>query len=246
MSGPIKAASGSWLRTAAGNARVESGGVLRLSVLGCGEGESACAQVEDEGLNRGGERGWSPPLLLQARLRFCPAGGQLAGTAGLGFCSRRRGLSDRDGLRQLQWLWFYYVSPASAVSLLPGPPHGLKASALGQTGGSLAATAVAPLLQVRGTLAHHRLPAVEMSLSRSLMTGWHTVRLAWLPHVAVFSLDGQQVLQTRLVPTGPLFLLAWMDNVCVWLTEEGASEVGTEAVPEPQCLEISDLFVQRP
>ena len=66
MSGPILGGSEGWVRTAAGNARVETGGVLRLSVSRCAEGESARAQVEDEGLNRAGERGWWPPLLLQA------------------------------------------------------------------------------------------------------------------------------------------------------------------------------------
>ena len=78
------------------------------------------------------------------------------------------------------------------------------------------------------------------------MVGWHTYSLAWLSHVAVFAVDGRQVLQTRLVPTQPLVLLAWIDNRCLRLSEQGLVEVCSEAVPERQWLEISDLAIGRP
>ncbi|NMC48531.1 MAG: hypothetical protein GYA47_03735, partial [Desulfovibrio sp.] len=121
---------------------------------------------------------WQPPLLLQARLRFSHPAGQFAGTAGLGFWSGHS--------RRPQWLWFYYASPPAVFSLLPGPPHGLKASALAAKGGELAATAVVPLLKAPPGMVARPAPASEMTLNGRLLTGWHTYRIAWLANEALF------------------------------------------------------------
>ena len=73
-----------WVQLAVGRARVEWGERLRLVLSEARAGQLALAQVDDGTARPRGRYLWRPPLVLEARVRFSHAAGELLGTAGFG------------------------------------------------------------------------------------------------------------------------------------------------------------------
>ncbi len=239
-----------WAQVAIGRSRVEMANGLRLLLEEASTGQLALAQLDDY-VARPRERYlWRPPLVLETRARFSHPGGELQGTAGFGFWNNPAPLWGTRLEASPRWLWFYYASPASTLSLLPGPPNGFKAAVVhGGKAGGLAMTLFQALLKAPATgrrLAGTRLPAVEMTLNGDLMATWHTYRIAWLPSRIAFQVDGQAVLETGRVPPGPLAFVAWIDNNYAALDERGEMQLGHLAIGRPQWLELEYLSIRQP
>ncbi len=238
-----------WTRLAIGRSRVDLGGGLRLAIDEAREGQLALAQLDDHIARPRAGYLWQPPLVMEARARFCPGDGFL-GTAGFGFWNNPAPLWATRFEASPHWLWFYYASEQSTLSYLPGPPHGFKAAAVsGGRGGTLAMTLFAPLLKAPlagPRLGRTRLPADEMTLDRGLMGAWHTYRIAWLADRVAFQVDGTRVLETAHVAAGPLAFVAWADNAYAAPDARGEMQLGHLAVSQPQWLELEYLSIARP
>ncbi len=239
-----------WSRIAVGRAEVRLDGGLRLLLHGATEGHLALAQLDDYIPRSRRDYPWRPPLVVEARARFSHPGGEFAGMAGLGLWNNPAPLWGTRMEVRPNWVWFYYASPHSTLSLMPGPPHGFKAAVVyGRQGSPLAMTVCEALLKapVLGKrLRGSRLPALEMTLDKDLMADWHTYRIAWLPGQVAFQVDGYTVLETRHAPQGPLAFVAWVDNNYAALDAWGEVQLGHLAIDRPQWLELEYLSLAGP
>lgn len=239
-----------WSRTSIGRAQVELDGGLRLRVYEAAAGRLSLAQFDDCTCRPREGYLWTPPLLMEARACFSHPGGEFAGTAGFGFWNNPAPFWSTRVETAPRWVWFYYASPDSTFSLMPGPPHGFKAAVVhgGKAGrpatGLLGALLKAPPGVKAG--AATPLPTVEMTLAPELMAGWHTYRIAWLPDRIVFQVDGLPVLETRHVPAGPLAFVAWIDNNYAAFDAWGRMGSGQLAIDRPQWLALEALSFARP
>lgn len=239
-----------WSRIAVGAAEVQLDGRLRLLLRSAQTGGLALAQLDDYLIRPRQRYLWAPPLVVELRARFSHPGGHFLGTAGFGLWNNPAPLWSTGMEIRPNWIWFYYASPQSTLSLLPGPPHGFKAAAVcGGSGGRLAMTVNTALLKVPALcrrLGRNRLPALEMTLPNELMADWHDYRLAWLPGHVCFQVDGISVLETQYAPPGPLAFVAWVDNNYAAIDGRGALQVGHLAIEQPQWLELERLSLARP
>ncbi len=83
-----------------------------------------------------------------------------------------------------------------------------------------------------------QIKAAERLLSEVDLTAWHTYVIDWRPTLAVFTVDGREVLRANRPPTVPLGCTLWMDNNAA--SEQFGSDLGWDflTVPEEQWLEI--------
>lgn len=195
-----------------------------------------------------------PPQRLHLRARFSHSAGALKGTAGFGFWNHP---FTREGgvIEPPCNVWFFYSSPESDMQIVRGAPgHGFKAASLhtplppaDQRGIRAGLTKA---MMAAGNLAL-KLPGVSalaMAAARSIvraretlldldMTQWHRYELAWLPDVAVFRVDGEEVLRAP-SPRGPLGFVAWVDNYRAVATSSGEYTFSYVDVPEAQWMEL--------
>jgi hypothetical protein len=75
-------------------------------------------------------------------------------------------------------------------------------------------------------------------------TTWHSYSLQWGADRVDFQVDGQEVLQSRVAPHGPLGLVLWVDNQYAALTPEGKLGFGTLPNERAEWLEIEDFRVE--
>ncbi|MFN4294554.1 MAG: hypothetical protein ACK4JD_10515 [Thermoflexales bacterium] len=235
--------------------RVErAGDVLRLVIPPTTRAAYADAQLDDYEHALPRRFANRPPQRLRLRARFSHPAGALKGTAGFGFWNHP---FTRDGavLEPPCNVWFFYSSPESDMQIAPGAPgHGFKAASLrvplpfaerqGAWGG------LARAMVAAGNLAL-KLPGVSalaMAAARSVvqareallgldMTEWHCYELDWLPDVAVFRVDGVEVLRGP-SPRGPLGFVAWVDNYRAIAARSGEYAFAYVDVPEAQWLEL--------
>jgi hypothetical protein len=195
-----------------------------------------------------------PPQRLHLHARFSHPAGALKGTAGFGFWNHP---FTREGgvIEPPCNVWFFYSSPESDMQIVPGMPgHGFKAASLhtplppaDQRGVRAGLTKA---MMVAGNLAL-KLPGVSalaMAAARSIvrahealldldMTQWHRYELDWLPDVAVFRVDGEEVLRAP-SPRGPLGFVAWVDNYRAVAARSGEYAFAYVDVPEAQWMEL--------
>ncbi len=207
------------------------------------------AQIDDYSGRSAARYPWRPPLRMRVRARAshpaCPPDASetgtsqrfLRGTAGFGFWNYP--LTRAGGMPRLpDAVWFFYASPLSDMSLVPGVPgrgwkaqvvHSHRASSLVLGIPTLAAIARARLTGnvVPAARWVHRLTGARESLLDADLTAWHDYELEWLPDAARFSVDGAEVLIAPDPPPGPLGFVAWIDNQYAVATPRGALRFGT-------------------
>jgi hypothetical protein len=172
----------------------------------------------------------------------------LLGTAGLGFWNNFGPLwSDRMEINP-NWIWLYYASPQSNLSLTDGPVHGWKASIVkGGKGGRLTMAVTNWLMQfprIGKALSGIRMPAEEVSLDTVDFTVWHDLVLEWLPEQVRFELDGQTVMSAAVRLPAPMGFACWLDNNYASCDPAGDMQIGSLAIPEAQVLELSRIEIQ--
>lgn len=199
---------------------------------------------------------WHPPVSLSLQARASHA--LIPGTWGFGFWNDPFGVAYvKGGGLRLPTLpnaaWFFFASPENYLSLRDELP----------ANGALAATFSAPL---RHLLAATRLipilpfiflPPIARWMRRqargfirqdatSLVfnpTQWHGYQLQWKENEVIFALDGDIVLQTAVIPSGPLGLVLWIDNQFASLPPDGRLCFGTLPTRELAWVEIEGLEV---
>ncbi|MCL4507559.1 MAG: hypothetical protein M1434_03605 [Chloroflexi bacterium] len=161
-----------------------------------------------------------PPQRLHVRARFSHR--EPKGTAGFGFWNHP---FSREGavVEPPCNVWFFYSSAESDLRVTrDAPGHGFKAAMLNS--GSLPR----PIMVVAGQAFNIllKLPVIAnvmMSSARTAirakevllsvdMTLWHDYALEWLNDVAIFRVDGQEVLRAAHPPRQAMGFAAWVDN----------------------------------
>jgi hypothetical protein len=195
---------------------------------------------------------WRPPLRLAVRARFSHPAPELNGTSGFGFWNDPFEMGSGAVVAPPNALWFFCASPRSDMITAPGlPGHGFRAEMI--NGGSMPAWLMAignRLLELPGLtallyrFAQMRVSAGAVRLDPAEMQSWHEYGLHWSPSAAVFSVDGQVVLQTPRPPQVPLGFVAWMDNQLAVARPDGEFRFGLERVPGRQWLELDRVQIE--
>jgi len=239
-----------WVRFAVGRGEIERAPEMVLfSLEGAGAGELSDAEINDHRHHARENFPWTPPLSMEVRARFSHPAGELLGTAGFGFWNAPYDWEGGIGVPP-NWVWFFYASPPSDVSLTPGQPgNGWKAAMLnggkgmGPLMGLVDLVTRMPLTsRVFLGLAYRTLSMGDRLLDTD-MTGWHTYSLQWRREAALFQVDGREVYRVAKPPTLPLGFVAWMDNNCASMTPAGGLETRLLAVPHRQWLEIDYIEI---
>ncbi len=72
-------------------------------------------------------------------------------------------------------------------------------------------------------------------------TAWHAYEIDWQLDGVIFRLDGQEMLETKVNPKGPLGLVIWVDNQYASLPPDGRLGYGTLANEVSAWIEVGDL-----
>jgi hypothetical protein len=228
----------------------------RLEVPAGPAGNYRLAQLDDyAGLSRVNFLN-NPPLKLSLRAR---ASSQVApGTWGFGFWNDPFGMTLIRGTQfRLPVLpnavWFFFASSQNHISLhddLPG-------------NGQLYATFKSPArLPAKLALSIPLLPLVvippvarwlrkigsqyiqqDALLLNHDSTTWHLYEIEWRSDQVVCYLDGNPLLQTGVVPHGPLGLVVWIDNQYASLPPDGHVAYGTQANGQRAWIEVNSLHL---
>jgi hypothetical protein len=236
--------------------RLRDGGV-RLQIPAGPAGSYRLAQLDDYKMLPRRALLWQPPVRLQVRARASAT--DIPGTWGFGLWNNPLGIglfkgADRLRLPALpQAAWFFIAAPENYLSLhdeLPG--SGFLAATFSSRRPSVAqalgGAALLPFMMFRGAAGHLRQKAKQFVRqdSRQLRvdcTGWHSYQITWTAELVRFSVDGEQELETQIIPGGPLGLVLWVDNQYAAWTPTGQLSYGTLANPQPAWLELDELRV---
>jgi hypothetical protein len=226
----------------AGGGKIRSleGGVRRLAIP-AGEAETyRLAQLDDYSRVPRRHFPWAPPFSLQLEARVSSPG--IAGTWGFGLWNDPFSLgSFQAGADRLlpalpQAAWFFFASPPNYLSLRNDLPatgmlmavfHSLRLPSL------LLAPAVVALPLLAWKWAARRLRRLgsvfvrqDASLLERDLTQWHAYSIASTADRVVFSVDGDEVFQSGVVPQGRLGLVIWIDNQYAAFRPEGKVRYG--------------------
>jgi len=200
---------------------------------------------------------WRQPVDLSLRARASHP--HIPGTWGFGLWNDPFGVAFvKGGGLHLPVLpnaaWFFFASPENYLSLRDDLPAN---GALAATFSSprrlpLRAIGLAPLLPLisfppiacwfrRQAQRFINQDSVHLNVDT---TQWHQYRLSWGKDYVTFSLDGEVLLQTSVVPHGPLGLVLWIDNQYAVVSLERGFGFGVLATSEPQWLELRDLRLE--
>lgn len=237
-----------WNRLATGSAWVDESFGLRLKLAKAPAGKLSVAQVDDYINRPRADYCWLPPLILRLKARVTHPSGSLLGTAGFGFWNNMAPLWGTRMEVNPNWIWYYYASPQSTISLTNGPANGWKASAVyGGKGGERAMAAANAFMKIPllGRLVTGvRMPAREKALPDWDFTQWLDFEIHWLPESIHFRIDGEEVMAARVKVSVPLAFVAWIDNNFASVKPNGEFEVGNLAVEQEQSLLIQSLEIQ--
>ncbi len=236
-----------WNRLAAGSAWVEESFGLRLSLHDAPSSKLSVAQIDDYINRPRSDYLWLPPKIFRLKARVSHPAGELLGTAGFGFWNNMAPLWGTHMEVNPNWIWYYYASPQSTISLTNGIANGWKASAVyGGKGGERAMSAANTFMKIPllgRLLTGVRMPAKEKSLEEWDFTEWHEFEIHWLPESIHFRIDGEEVLAARVKVSVPLAFVAWIDNNYATVKPNGEFEVGYLAVSQEQSLMIQSLEI---
>jgi hypothetical protein len=142
--------------------------------------------------------------------------------------------------------WFFFASPYNYLSLRDDLP----------ADGPLAATfrssrlpaALLPLTVVGLPLLVARPSArlLRKIARRFVRQEWHTFVIDLNQERAFFQVDGEKMLETALVPLGPLGFVLWLDNQYAAFRPDGRVGFGSLENPQPAWIEISGLVLDNP
>lgn len=192
-----------------------------------------------------------PPLRLTVSAR---ADGDIQGTAGFGFWNHMYVPGER-GFRIPQAIWFFFGSPPNNIALAKGVVgYGWKAATFNaQRWKFYCLLPLAPIgfLLMRNKWLYDRLWGIgqsaigvsEVALETSLLSELHTYTIDWQVNGAIFSVDGQVVLEANSVPTKPLGFIAWVDNQYAIVTSQGRFGWGLLDVPQSQSLILQSIDI---
>ncbi|MCJ7667815.1 MAG: hypothetical protein MUP04_05990, partial [Anaerolineae bacterium] len=109
-----------WVRFAVGRGEIEYvPQTVLFSLEGARAEELSDAEINDHRHHARENFPWIPPLTMEVRARFSHPAGELLGTAGFGFWNAP--YDWEGGIRvPPNWVWFFYASPHSDISLTPG------------------------------------------------------------------------------------------------------------------------------
>jgi hypothetical protein len=225
---------------------------LRLQFDSANEDRYTDAEINDT-FPRKSSYVWKPPLRMIVKARMSHPSGTLQGTAGFGFWNAP--FSNHGIWRTLpKSVWFFYSSPKSNMSLVPGNPGwGWKAQVI-HTLRPEAALYALPLTLTMGYAkmsgnikpAHHfmkKFVGAEETILLADMTNWHTYTLDWLPEKAIFRVDNKKVFESSLSPSGSLCFVAWIDNWYAIATPKGELKFG-RCVSKSQWLDIDSIKIE--
>lgn len=236
-----------WNRLACGSSRVEEIHGLKLSIQNAPSGRLSVAQIDDYIDRPRADYLWLPPLIFKLKARVSHINGDLLGTAGFGFWNNMAPLWGSGMEVNPNWIWYYYASPQSTISLTNGLPNGWKASIVHGGGGgerSMAAANTFMKIPLLGRLLTGvRMPAREAPLNDWDFTGWHEFEIHWMPESIHFRIDGDEVLTARIKISIPLAFVAWIDNNYATVKPGGAFEVGYLEVEQEQSLLIQSIEI---
>jgi hypothetical protein len=237
-----------WNRLAFGASWVEENAGAQMIVSDAPAGSLSVAQIDDY-VNRPRRHYlWQPPLRLKTRIRASHPAGELMGTAGIGFWNNMMPLWGTRLEVNPNWIWFYYASPQSTISLTSGPTSGWKASVVyGGKGGCVSMAVGDWLMKVPGfgkLMSGVRFPASEASLDSCDFTHWHELQIDWMPDWISFIVDGVEVLRAQLSLNVPLAFVTWLDNNYAALDPSGNFDIGNLAVLHKQVLELAYVDIQ--
>ncbi|HEY1349637.1 MAG TPA: hypothetical protein VGF67_08445 [Ktedonobacteraceae bacterium] len=252
-----------WTSTTIGAGALEfASSCLRLSMPEAHQGTYTDAQIDDYGQLARAHFPWRPPLRMQVQARSSLPGATLTGTesseilrgtAGFGFWNYP--FSVRGDILMLpEAIWFFYASPPSNMALVPGLPgwgwkaqvvHAMRPGALLCAPPLLLSIALARLGGEARPAAHwlQRLSGAREAPLSVEMTSWHTYTLEWHSRLALFQVDGSEVLRVPRPPTRPLGFVAWLDNQFAVATPRGVLRFGTLS-SGPQWFEIAQLDIE--
>lgn len=195
-----------------------------------------------------------PPLKLSMRARSSSQ--VIPGTWGLGFWNDPFGMTLIRGTQfRLPVLpnaaWFFFASAQNYISLrddLPG--YGQIASTFKSQGRLPAKLALSipllplfllsPVARWLRKLARQYIHQDAVLLDHDSTT-WHLYEIEWQLEQVVCSLDGYPLLQTDIVPYGPLGLVIWIDNQYARLPPDGHAGYGTLVNEQESWIEVDML-----
>ncbi len=234
-------------------------GTWRLEIPADSQRGYRIAQLDDHGSRRRSDFRWQPPLQLSLQARV--SAHDLLGTWGFGLWNdpfslmiAYVGLGPR--LPTLpDAAWFFHASPQNYLSFRDDLPangflaatfHSKKIPAPLLALGSplLAFTLIPRAARVVRRLIHRLVPQDAASITTDVTT-WHAYSMQWTHGQVSFSLDGREILQTNVAPSGPLSLVIWIDNQYASLPPRDRFRYGTLPNPEPAWLEIKGLSAQK-
>ena len=246
------------LETGGGSVREIPEGNFRLFLPPTTRGY-AVAQVDDYRQLPRRRFPWRPPLRLSLGARASHT--HPIGTLGFGFWNDPFTLSlGQSGAASRlpaapQALWFFYGSPPNDMSLVPGVPgHGWKASSIDTptipslllapiAAGAVVLTKIPYLRHWVMRTALQTINAAERLLDPSIGE-WHRYSITWLAEIVTFEVDGEMVLASSTLPSGPLGFVAWIDNQYAVASPDGGFGFGLLPTEEEQWLELTDLRLE--
>jgi len=230
----------------------------RLEIPAGKAGDYRLAQIDDYSPLRRSSFPWQPPLELSLEARSSSAEG-IPGTWGFGLWNDPFSLSLGlgGGTRRFPALpdcaWFFFASPENYLPLRDDlPANGALAATFRSRHRPMPVLAAgglfAPLLAVPRLARLIRRAArrfVEQDAARLELDAsqWHAYRLAWQPEAVTLILDGKVVLETNVLPYGPLGIVIWIDNQYAALPPGGGIRYGTLGNPLPAWIEVRRLSV---
>lgn len=240
--------------------RLSSGGKIkpagrntwRLEIPAGPKSNYRLAQLEDYTTLRREDFLWNPPAAMSVRARSSHQ--EIPGTWGFGLWNDPFSVSLVLGGGSRLWpalpnaAWFFFASPPNYVSLRDDLP------AQGALAATFRSAKVPALLLAFGVpvLPLFLVPAAARLLRRlgrrfvqqdagALALDpreWHTYSIVWAEDLVTFKVDGEQVFETKIVPSGPLGLVIWVDNQFAALPPSGRLAFGNLDNPAAAWIEI--------
>jgi hypothetical protein len=247
-------------RTAGGgHLTKDEAGEYCLEIPAGAAGRYRLAQLDDYTNHPRNSFPWTAPLELDLWARVSHP--LIPGTWGFGFWNDPLSCAVGVGLRGLRLpvlpnaIWFFFASPPNYLALddnLPG---------FGNLAATYRSSGWQPLLLAAGALFLPSLvfPATSQILRKVCQkfvfqdsadaplnpTQAHHYKIIWREMKATFSIDERIILETALVPTGPLGFVLWIDNQFLSVPPNKRLSFGNLPNPVPAQLLVKDLRINK-